>query len=391
MLLASVPAPCCQCPCPCTAKDRLAKRLGSRDNVLVMSPIARLVNGPFGDPGLYIHLPLQGRAVVFDLGHNDALATAEVLRLSHVFVSHCHMDHFIGFDRLLRVCLSRKKTLHLFGPPGVLTCVAGKLRGYTWNLTDGYDFTLEVTEVGQQTMQRARFEAATGFIPRPLPALPFAGTLVEETGFCVRTTHLDHRIASLAFALEEETHLNVDTAVLAELGVGPGPWLSELKRAVRAERPDDFCIQAEWRQDGRQYGRTFVLGELRGRLVKQSPGHKLAYVVDTLYSPDNVARITDLVRGADVFFCEAPFLNADHGQATRRHHLTAHQAGLLGRAAQVKKLVVFHFSSRYSGQAEVLYREAQETFEGHTNVGNDRSPSQKRSTPSLTPGPDVAV
>ena len=333
-----------------------------------MNPTARLVNGPFGDPGLYIYLPLQGRAVVFDLGHNDALATADMLRLSHVFVSHCHMDHFIGFDRLLRVFLSQQKTLRLFGPPGMLACVAGKLRGYTWNLVDGYDFALEVTEVGRQTMQRARFEAATGFTPQPLASLPFTGTLVEESGFCVRTAHLDHRIDSLAFALEEETRLNVDTAVLTELGAGPGPWLSELKRAVRAERPDDFCIRAEWRQDGRQDGRTFVLGELRDRLVKQTPGHKLAYVVDTLYSPDNAARIADLAHGADVFFCESPFLNADHGQATRRYHLTAHQAGLLGRAAQVKKLVVFHFSPRYSGQTEALYREARETFEGHTEA-----------------------
>ncbi len=336
---------------------------------------ARLVNGPFGDPGLYIRLPWQGRAVVCDLGHNDDLSTADMLRLSHVFVSHCHMDHFIGFDRLLRVFLSQHRTLRLFGPPGLLACVAGKLQGYTWNLVDGYGFGLEVTEVGRQTMQRARFEAATGFRPQPLASLPFTGTLVEEAGFCVRTVHLDHRIDCLAFALEEETHLNVDTVVLAELGLGPGPWLSELKRAVRAERPDDFCIRAEWRQDGRQHERTFGLGELRERLVKHTPGHKIAYVVDTLYSADNAARIAGLAHRADVLFCESPFVHADHEQATRRYHLTARQAGLLGRAAQAKKLVVFHFSPRYSGQAEVLYREARETFEGRQEGVDDRAPS----------------
>ena len=363
--MANAPARGCQCPRGWSVPERLAKGAASRDNSLVMNPAARLVNGPFGDPGLYISLPVQGRAVVCDLGHNDALSIAEILRLSHVFVSHCHMDHFIGFDRLLRVFLSQQKTLQLFGPPGILDCVAGKLRGYTWNLIDGCDFGLEVTEVGCQTMPRARFEAATGFRPRPLASLPFTGTLVEEAGFCVRTSHLDHRIDSLAFALEEETRLNVDTAVLAELGLGPGPWLSELKRAVRAERPDDFCIRAEWGHDGRRQGRAFALGELRDRLVKQRPGHKLAYVVDTLYSPDNAARIADLAHGADVLFCESPFLDADHGQAARRYHLTAHQAGLLARAARVKKLVVFHFSPRYSGRAEALYREARQTFEGH--------------------------
>jgi ribonuclease Z len=323
----------------------------------------RLVNGPFGDPGLYIHLRLEGRAVVFDLGQNEALSTTEMLRVSHVFVSHCHMDHFFGFDRLLRMFLAHDKTLHLFGPPGIIDCVAGKLRGYTWNLVDGYGFAIEVTQVGRDTMQRTRFQAATGFLPEALSSLPFTGTLLEEPNFFVRTTHLDHRIDSLAFALEEKTHLNVDTAVLSELEVGPGPWLAEVKRAFRAEEPDDFGITAEWRHAGQHYSRAFVLGELRNRLVKQTRGQKLAYVVDTLYNPDNAARIADLAHGSDIFFCESPFLNSDEDQATKRYHLTARQAGLLGRAAKVQKLVVFHFSPRYSGQAEELYKEARDTFQ----------------------------
>lgn len=323
---------------------------------------AHLVNGPFGDPGLYVHLRLEGRAVVFDLGQNDALSVTEMLRVSHVFVSHCHMDHFFGFDRLLRMFLARDKTLQIFGPPGIIDCVAGKLRGYTWNLVDGYSFAIEVTEVGRESMPRTRFQAVTGFLPEVVPPVPFTGILLEEPNFSVHTTHLDHRIDSLAFAIEEKTHLNVDMHVLAELEVGPGPWLAEVKRALRSGEADDFCICAEWRQAGHTYSRTFVLGELRNRLVKQARGQKLSYVVDTLYNPDNAARISDLALGSDVFFCESPFLDSDEDQATRRYHLTARQAGLLGRAARVQKLVVFHFSPRYSGQAEDLYQEARDTF-----------------------------
>ena len=329
----------------------------------------RLVNGPFGDPGLYIHLRLEGRAIVFDLGQNEALSATEMLRVSHVFVSHCHMDHFFGFDRLLRMFLARDKTLHLFGPPGIIECVAGKLRGYTWNLVDGYSFAIKVTQVGRETMQRTRFQAGTGFLPEVLSPLPFTGTLLEEPNFLVQTTHLDHRIDSLAFAIAEKTHLNVDTDALSELEVGPGPWLAEVKRALRAGEPDDFGIRAEWHHAGQHYSRTFVLGELRNCLVKQTRGQKLAYVVDTLYNPDNAARIADLAHGSDVFFCESPFLNSDEDQATKRYHLTARQAGLLGRAARVQKLVVFHFSPRYSGQAEDLYQEAKETFLAETGRG----------------------
>jgi len=324
---------------------------------------ARLVNGPFGDPGLYIDLCWEGRALLFDLGHNDALPVVEMLRVSHVFVSHCHIDHFIGFDRLLRVFLARDKKLHLFGPPGILACVAGKLRGYTWNLVDNYGFAIEVAEVAPDSIRRLLFPAATGFVPEELPPLPFHGMLLDEPAFRVRTAHLDHRIYSLGFALEEKSHLNVDKEVLNQLGVPAGPWLTELKRALRRGEPDEWVVTARWRlKDGQEQCRDFALGTLRDHLVKKTPGQKIAYVVDTLYSRENAARIAELAHGADLFFCESPFLDADENQATRRYHLTARQAGLLGRAAGAKKLVVFHFSPRYSGRAECLYREAQDVF-----------------------------
>ena len=327
---------------------------------------ARLVNGPFGDPGLYIHLRLEGRALLFDLGYNNSLPAADLFRVSHVFVSHCHMDHFIGFDHVLRLLLARDKTLSLFGPPGIRDCVAGKLHGYTWNLVDNYEFAIEVAEVAPDHIQRTLFAAATGFTPQPLATEPFTGTLLDEPKFRVRTAHLDHRIHSLGFALEEKTHLNVDTEVLERLRLKEGPWLSELKQAVRRHAPDETPITARWREKGQDVSRTLSLGELRETLVKETRGQKIAYVVDTIFTPENAARIATLAQGADLFFCESPFLNEDEDQATRRYHLTARQAGLLGRMARAEKLAVFHFSPRYSGQADRLYREAQETFSGKT-------------------------
>ena len=79
----------------------------------------RLINHPFDDPGLFIPFLFQKRALIFDLGDINDLPAKEILKIGHAFVTHTHMDHFIGFDHLLRLLLGREKTLSLFGPPGL--------------------------------------------------------------------------------------------------------------------------------------------------------------------------------------------------------------------------------------------------------------------------------
>ena len=80
----------------------------------------RLINNPFDDPGLYIPFLYRNRAMLFDLGDLSGLTSRDLLKVSHVFVTHTHMDHFIGFDTLLRRLMGRAKTLHLYGPHGFL-------------------------------------------------------------------------------------------------------------------------------------------------------------------------------------------------------------------------------------------------------------------------------
>jgi len=106
------------------------------------------------------------------------------------------------------------------------------------------------------------------------------------------------------------------------------------------------------------------LGALHDQLLIVTPGQKIAYVVDALFSSSNASRIVRLARDADVFFCESPFLDADLDQASKRYHLTARQAGALARAAGAARLQVFHFSPRYEGRYGELVAEAQAEYAG---------------------------
>lgn len=331
--------------------------------------IPRLVNPPFGDPGLYVELRYEGRAMLFDLGRIDRRPAAMLFKLGHVFVSHTHMDHFIGFDHLLRLFLARDRNLHLYGPAGFLANVRGRLAGYTWNLIDSYPLELTVHEVGAETITTVVLPARTAFTPERETSRPFDGVLLDEKGLRVTAAQLDHKIPCLGFALAEKTRLNVRPERLEELGIPAGRWLNQLKDGVRAGLPDDTPIVAEWIEHGdegarQRRTRPFRLGDLRRDLLVETRGQKIAYVVDTVFTQANMRRICELVRDADVFFCESLFLDAERHEASKRHHLTARQAGTLARAAGVQRLENFHFSSRYERDPAPFRREAQAAFRG---------------------------
>ena len=326
-----------------------------------------LINDPFGDPGLLVQFLLQKRALLFDLGDLSALSNGALLKVSHVFVSHTHIDHFIGFDRLLRSLFGREKTVTIFGPKNIIQNVAGKLAGFTWNLVDQYDesLTIEVVEVRESGLLKGTFRAIERFQLCDERQEPFVdGVIVDDPTFIVRTAILEHRIPCLGFALEEKPHVNIDKEKLESMKAEPGPWLNELKKSVLRDDLDSTLIEVPFKEPGGFRKEDIPLGQLKNELVEVFPGQKIGYVVDTVFNDRNRKKIVDLVDSADIFFCESPFLADEEERGQARYHLTSRQAGTLAREAGVKQLQVFHFSSRHKDCREQFYNEAQQAFQG---------------------------
>ena len=320
---------------------------------------AELVNRAFGDPGVLVDLKFERRAILFDIGDITVLPTRMLLRVSDVFVSHTHMDHFSGLDHLLRVCLGRDRGVALYGPEKFITHLEHKLAAYTWNLVENYEteFIIVAHEIDSHGyVQRARFRSTSRFLRETLPGGSASeGVLLETPLFQVRSMPLEHHdITSLAFAFEESVHINVWKSRLDDLGLPTGPWLTELKKRVREGAPDSTRIRVQWRTRNGPHIQDMELGELKQKVLEFVPGQKICYVTDVADNERNRAALATFLKDADYLFIEAVFLDADRAHAERKAHLTARAAGAIARAAGVKSAVPFHFSPRYLGREAEL-------------------------------------
>ncbi|MBP0113734.1 MULTISPECIES: ribonuclease Z [Bradyrhizobium] len=322
-----------------------------------------LVNGRYGDPTVYVETLFEKRSLLFDIGEIASLAPRKIRRVDQVFVSHAHIDHFVGFDHLLRLLVGHEKSVQLFGPAGLAEHVFHKLQAYRWNLVENYscDLVFDVSELGAENSTfTTRFRLRKGFAAEPsVSGNTIAGVLCDEPTHRVSAAILEHGTPCLAFALQEAAHVNVWKNRLSERGLPVGPWLLSLKKAVVERRADDHLIRIE---EANKSDRLVPLSSLRD-LVTVTAGQKIAYVTDVADTPANRTAIVALVQNADILFIEAAFADADAAIAKERAHLTTTAAGEVAREAKVRRVEPFHFSPRYAGEQERMLAEVMAAFE----------------------------
>jgi len=314
----------------------------------------RLLNDPFGDPCLYVRTVREKGALIFDLGDIRCLSPAELHKINDAFVTHTHIDHFIGFDILLRIVLRRDDPLNIYGPSSIIENVEGKLQGYTWNLIREYPTKINVFGIGSRTVTHALFSAANGFKKIIVDKKPVDGLLLDSPLFTVPAVRLSHGTPCLAYRLDGKQQFNIDKDKLLKKGLFVGPWLTEFKNRLR-EHGFAGTILIE----GKQYRIRQLMD-----MVRIEKGPVLSYVTDIAINPKNLRTLISFVKGSDIFYCEAYFLDKDRQRAIDRFHLTAAECGRIATAAEVKKLALMHFSPRYEDSPQLLIEEAAKEFGG---------------------------
>src|SRR6202000_415616 len=109
-------------------------------------------------PALFVDDPGRNNALLIDSGENAALGDERLGDLEAVFLTHHHIDHFIGFDRIVRANLDRDKALHVYGPEGEIRKVYQRIKSYEFPFFPFQKVVLEVVEVWPGRLRSARLE-----------------------------------------------------------------------------------------------------------------------------------------------------------------------------------------------------------------------------------------
>jgi ribonuclease Z len=310
----------------------------------------------------------SGEALLLDLGDLGNLGNKEILKVRRVAVSHTHLDHFIGFDRLLRVNVPHFKPLELCGPPGLSRNVQGKMQGYCWNLLEPGQIRILIHEIDQDGhVTSTMIDNDHGFVPYPVdrnpvqisaddppaPARPAACVMSLVDGTRIEAVTLDHGTPVCAYLLQSPVRYHVKEDGLATLGIPAGPWIRELQIAMANKHvAQEFNLA----------GQVWSAGELAGKVLARVASRPLAYLTDFIFSRQNVTRLSDAFYGVEKVICETNYRDEDRDRATSKKHLTTRQAALIAAALGARELETFHVSNLYTDRVDLAQGEAADFF-----------------------------
>lgn len=235
-------------------------------------------------------------------------------KLTHIFISHLHGDHYFGLIGLLTSMslLNRSKPIHLYGPAPLQAILQIQL--------DVADTTLSY--------------------PLHFHALETEGIIAQTQTLEVSCFKVNHSIACWGFMFTEKKN----------------------KRSIDAAKARSYEIPAAYFEQLQQ-GEDYVTK--KGTVIPNEavtlptpPPRRYAYCADTLYHEG----LIDIVKGVDLLYHETTYLKDQEEKAAMRFHSTTLQAAQLAKLADVKQLMIGHFSAKYES-TDLFLLEAKTIFE----------------------------
>jgi ribonuclease Z len=310
------------------------------------------------DNGLYVRINggTKVHRLLFDCGENilKDLSHREVNSIDYLFLSHLHIDHIAGFDYFFRRTYDReKKAVFVFGPEDTIDIIHNRMQGFKWNLVKGIPGEWYINEFTEKKLTSCLYKTSDGFSEKyKVKKKSFDGLLINNSDFTVRVTLLDHIIPSAAYFVKEKPSLNINIDELTKAGWKPGSWLETVK---------DLSVNPA--EEIELDGKAYKLKYLRDKLLEKNEGESIGYLTDFIYNTLSAAKIKKVFKGCDTMICESQYHPSEQKFAKKNYHLTSTQAARLAKAANVKKLILFHISDRYrTRNFPALIKEARKIF-----------------------------
>ena len=272
-------------------------------------------------------LEIKNRMFLIDCGEGTQVQLRKnkikFSKINQVFISHLHGDHFFGLIGLISTfsLLGRTTDLHIYGPKGIKEIILLQLRlSNSWTNYGLYFHELESEE---------------------------SETIFEDEKVMVTTIPLKHRVYTNGFLFQEkvgERKLNMDAVLNYEI---ESCYYQKIKNGK------DIALED---------GRTIPNSELTFDPIEPK---SYAFCSDTAYHE----AILPIIENVDVLYHESTFLESEESLAQKTLHSTAKEAARIALKANVKQLILGHYSTRYESIS--LFKEEAETIFSEVALAED--------------------
>ncbi len=318
-----------------------------------------LYSGLLDDPVVSVRVRPRGKGLLFDCGQITHLAKRVLKSTEALFITHAHMDHFMGIDTFVRHVHVSPRTVDLFGPPGIARRLEKKLGGYDWNLTEAHWCSFRVHEIAPGLSRTFLLPGPEGFPLRELGEVQRAGrTIYENRHLRVEAETADHGLPVLFFRLTEAPPFLIDPEKLLREGIEAGPWIGMLKKSFHRGTMGDEPIRIVRRTaEGERSETVRDARALYEAIRGEAPPASLGYFTDVDFSEANRRKIVSLLRGVTLLIAECTFLAADAEKARASRHLCTTDVNALLEELRPGAFLPVHLSKAYIRNTRRLYDE----------------------------------